>query len=151
MVAERSESWTCLPTRSITEGRARRYQSCTSPSSIAPRGGPSFTRIILYHSRLKIFTQANILVSSSLHAVLCDFGLSRIASDTTSRISAVDAAMIEGSLNWMAPERLEGTSKPRPSADIYSLGVTMWEVRTSLRPHSGPSTLDADAVDSSTP
>jgi serine/threonine protein kinase len=33
----------------------------------------------------------------------------------------------------MAPERLEGSSKLRPSADIYSLGITMWEVGPSAK------------------
>lgn len=67
-------------------------------------------------------------MSRAEEAVLCDFGLSRIVSDTVSRITGVEALEIEGSFNWMAPERLEGTSKLRPAADIYSLGVTMWEV-----------------------
>ena len=60
-------------------------------------------------------------------AVLCDFGLSRVRADVTSRTMKADAAIIIGSRNWMAPERLIGGSIKKPS-DIYAYGMTIYEV-----------------------
>lgn len=74
--------------------------------------------------------QLNVLIDDAGNAVLCDFGLSHIKADMTSRTantagsSRVDLA---GSHNWMAPERLLG-GLPRKPSDIYALGMTTYEV-----------------------
>lgn len=68
-----------------------------------------------------------MLIDDSGKAVLCDFGLSRIKSDATSRTAKPDAESIVGSRNWMAPERLMGGSLKMP-CDIYAFGMTLYEV-----------------------
>lgn len=78
-------------------------------------------------SLTRFFVQLNVLVDDGGNGVLCDFGLSRIRADVTSRASRVDADDIVGSLNWMAPERLLGGILKKPS-DIYALGMTTYEV-----------------------
>jgi serine/threonine protein kinase len=67
-----------------------------------------------------------VLIDDSGKAVLCDFGLTRIRADVTSRTSKVDGGII-GSRNWMAPELLLGGSLKKPS-DIYAFGMTIYEV-----------------------
>ncbi|KAJ6523944.1 kinase-like domain-containing protein, partial [Mycena vulgaris] len=68
----------------------------------------------------------NILVEDSGRALLCDFGLSRVKSDITSR-TTVGSALIAGSRNWMAPELMAG-SLPKMPSDIYAFGMTVYEV-----------------------
>lgn len=69
----------------------------------------------------------NVLIDDSEKAVLCDFGLSRVKADVTSRTGRGGEAVIIGSRNWMSPERLTGASLDEPS-DIYAFGMTIYEV-----------------------
>ena len=71
--------------------------------------------------------EANILVEQSGRALLCDFGLSRIKADATSRTAHTGNTRITGSRNWMAPELLAG-APPKMSSDIYAFGMTLYEV-----------------------
>jgi serine/threonine protein kinase len=73
--------------------------------------------------------EVNILVEESGRALLCDFGLSRIKADATSRTAHIASTVIAGSRNWMAPELLAG-SPPKIPSDIYAFGMTLFEVRT---------------------
>ena len=68
-----------------------------------------------------------MLIDNSGTAVLCDFGLSRVKADVTSRATRLNGGAILGSRNWMAPERLMGGSLKAP-CDIYSYGMTLYEV-----------------------
>ncbi len=71
--------------------------------------------------------QLNVLIDDSAKAVLCDFGLSRVKADVTSRTARPDGGSTAGSRNWMAPERLLGASLKNP-CDIYAFGMTIYEV-----------------------
>lgn len=68
---------------------------------------------------------ANTLVSSDHRALLCDFGLAKMVDTQTS--SSLAGA---GSLRWQAPELFDGTPRTVMS-DIYALGVTIAEVRST--------------------
>ena len=72
-----------------------------------------------------------MLIDDTGNAVLCDFGLSHVKADTTSRTVIHDAESIIGSRNWMSPERLLRGTLKKPS-DIYSLGMTIYEVSTDV-------------------
>lgn len=48
--------------------------------------------------------------------------------EVTTRIASSGGATVNGSRNWMAPELLSGGRLRKP-CDIYSLGLTIFEVR----------------------
>ena len=84
---------------------------------------------------------SNILVDAGGHAVLADFGVSRISDDALRRELAVDATMatdataasriVLGTANYLAPEvRAGGTATA--ASDIYSLGVTLFRLLTGV-------------------
>jgi serine/threonine protein kinase len=76
-----------------------------------------------------VHLQLNILIDDSGKAVLCDFGLSRIKADVTTR-TTFSERNIAGSRNWMAPEQLMG-GVPKKPCDIYAFGMTIYEVSTT--------------------
>lgn len=63
---------------------------------------------------------ANVLVSNEIHALLCDFGLTKYATSSTS--SALKGA---GSLRWQNPELWDGETL---QSDTYAFGMTIAEV-----------------------
>jgi serine/threonine protein kinase len=71
--------------------------------------------------------QLNVLIDDTPKAVLCDFGLSRVKADATSRTGTGSGGGITGSLNWMAPELLQG-GLLKTYCDIYAFGMTLYEV-----------------------
>ena len=72
-----------------------------------------------------------MLIDDAGNAVLCDFGLSRIKADVSSHTAMLDTGGVVGSRNWMAPERLMGSSLKRP-CDIYAFGMIVYEVSICL-------------------
>ena len=79
----------------------------------------------------ELIFQLNVLIDDSPKAILCDFGLSRVKADATSRTVAGSEAGNAGSLNWMAPELLQGGSL-KTYCDIYAFGMTLYEVRVGF-------------------
>ncbi|KAJ7496376.1 kinase-like protein, partial [Mycena latifolia] len=75
----------------------------------------------------------NILVEDSGRSLLCDFGLSRVKADITTRTGQVGNTIMAGSRNWMSPELLTG-SMPTMASDIYAFGMTMYELYTDETP-----------------
>ncbi|KAG8900786.1 ubiquitin-protein transferase activating protein, partial [Tulasnella sp. 403] len=72
----------------------------------------------------------NILVSSGVHALLCDFGLSRpTASETEPGLKGL------GGLRWQSPELWDGASKSFGS-DVYAFAMTISEILTGKLPFS---------------
>jgi len=70
----------------------------------------------------------NVLVSRG-RVVLLDFGITRVFG--------VGAARLEGTIDYMAPELLEGRP-PQAASDWYAVGVVLYEALTGRRPFSGP-------------
>ncbi|MBC7812892.1 MAG: protein kinase, partial [Burkholderiales bacterium] len=80
----------------------------------------------------------NILLDEDGNAYLTDFG---IAKDLNLNNSGTQADEIIGSLDYISPE--QARSEPvTPRTDIYSLGVTLYEVIVGQHPFVGISTIE---------
>ncbi len=77
---------------------------------------------------------ANIMRTSAGVAKLMDFGIARMDADR--RLTQTGHAV--GSLFYMSPEQIKGV-QPDARSDIYSLGITLYEMVTGRRPFEGDS------------
>lgn len=73
---------------------------------------------------------ANVLITQDGRAKLADFGLARPLSTANTQLTATNAVM--GTPDYMAPEQWQGKADHR--ADIYALGVMLYEMLTGTRP-----------------
>ena len=91
------------------------------------------------------YIKANILIDQNHHALLADFGLLTIASDTTNFTSSSSRAR-GGTTRWMSPERLDPdhfglkNSRPTKESDRYALGMVVLEVLSGRAPFASYST-----------
>ncbi|MGA2359853.1 MAG: protein kinase [Terriglobales bacterium] len=85
---------------------------------------------------------ANIVITPSGQVKVLDFGLARLDVDrelanvTRSTQSASNAGAVVGTLSYIAPEILRGEEAGARS-DIWSLGVTLFEMSAGHRPFRG--------------
>ena len=93
-------------------------------SSPAPKTG---TPMNLVHRDIK---PANIRVSKAGAVKLLDFGIAK--SDSVERHANTGTGLLAGTFGYLAPDRLteEGA---RPSADVYALGLVLYEVLSGHR------------------
>lgn len=79
---------------------------------------------------------ANILLDQSEHVWITDFGLAQAleADGVTTQ------AHVAGTLRYMPPERFHGISNAR--GDVYSLGVTLFELACGRTPFRGTSSVE---------
>ena len=82
---------------------------------------------------------ANMLLAEgpTVQVKLFDFGLAVMHEDDT--LTAVGD--IPGTLAYISPERLRG-DPARPSADVWAVGVLLWEALAGTHPFWGGSLLD---------
>ncbi|XP_068499977.1 probable serine/threonine-protein kinase SIS8 isoform X3 [Phaseolus vulgaris] len=85
-------------------------------------------RMKIVHRDLK---SANCLVNKHWTVKICDFGLSRLMTESPMRDSSS-----AGTPEWMAPELIRNEPFTE-KCDIFSLGVIMWELCTLSRPWEG--------------
>ncbi|MDQ6701198.1 MAG: protein kinase [Acidobacteriota bacterium] len=76
----------------------------------------------------------NIMLMPSGVVKLMDFGIARLATDR----KLTKTGMMVGSVYYMSPEQIEGRDLD-PRSDIYSLGITLYEIATGKRPFNGDS------------
>ena len=81
---------------------------------------------------------ANVLVAESGMLKVADFGTSRFLE------IAAHGTTVIGSPPYMAPEQFQG--KALFASDIYSLGVTMYQMLTGVLPYDTPSAADVDRL-----
>ncbi len=76
----------------------------------------------------------NILMSIDGAIKIADFGLARILGNEDQQGTLTATHQVMGTPRYMAPEQLEGTHRVDHRADIYSLGVVIYEMLTGELP-----------------
>lgn len=119
----------------LRNGNARQYISVNPECDLLRLLRDISQGIAYLHSRKVVhgdMKAMNVLIDDNGKAVLCDFGLSRVKADVTSHTARLGTAVVTGSRNWMAPERLTGGLVTKPS-DIYAFGMVVYEVNLAFR------------------
>lgn len=80
---------------------------------------------------------SNVLLSDAGHPMLFDFGVAKAAQ----RMTQTTAGELKGKLPYMAPETFKGAPIDR-TVDIFSLGVMLYEMATSISPFARGGDLD---------
>ena len=83
------------------------------------------------------FVQANVLISESGNARVCDYGLTPFISDPTFTVAATPGVV--GSSQWLAPELIGPPEGPNPRfeskpADVFAFAMLVVEVYTGRLP-----------------
>ncbi len=78
---------------------------------------------------------ANIMITPSGVVKLMDFGIAKMTADR----KLTQTGSTVGSLYYMSPEQIKGALDLDPRSDLYSLGVSLYEVVTGARPFQGDS------------
>jgi serine/threonine-protein kinase len=89
----------------------------------------------------------NILLDAHGKAALADFGIARqaISKGSSGTLTLAATGLPVGTPQYMPPEQLRGTGLDH-RADIYALGVVLYETLTGRTPHVGSSPLEVAAV-----
>jgi eukaryotic-like serine/threonine-protein kinase len=90
---------------------------------------------------------ANIFIMQRPHAPaivkVLDFGIAKLAAealDDDDHLTLTQVGVMIGTPRYMSPEQCDG-AKLTPAADVYSLGIILYEMLTSVTPFSGTSPL----------
>lgn len=83
---------------------------------------------------------ANILLDEYGNAYLADFGIAKNLGNPNLE-DQTRADEIIGSPSYFSPEQIRSETV-RPQADIYSLGVVLYELLTGAKPFQGPTPID---------
>ena len=132
----------------LVEGRP--LNSLIPPEGLRPElvvlyGGQIAAALAHAHDRGIIHRDiktANVVITPSGQVKVLDFGLAKLYVDheltdaTRSIQSATNASAVVGTLPYIAPEILRG-EKADARSDIWSLGVTLYEMSTGNRPFRG--------------
>lgn len=91
------------------------------------------------------FKTSNIMLvtkDGGEHAIVMDFGIARAASDRTAKSDErFDPDRLAGTPAYMAPEQVRG-EEVGPAADIYALGIVLYEMVTGAVPFTGDSAIE---------
>jgi eukaryotic-like serine/threonine-protein kinase len=120
----------------LQDGRLPAAESVRIMTTIARAVDHAHARDVL-HRDLK---PANILIDRYGEPHVVDFGLARRPNQR----ATASAALVAGTPAYMAPEQASGTGGSRPyAADIYSLGVILYELLTGELPFDRDTVRDA--------
>lgn len=71
----------------------------------------------------------NVLLTEDWRAKLGDFGRA-----TISAMTSTETPPKNGSIQWMAPELFQRTARKSKASDVYSFGITLWEISSRKIP-----------------
>ena len=83
---------------------------------------------------------ANVLLGRDGRVVVADFGIARTALGTG---DGDGRATIVGTPQYMAPEQVEGVADLDARADLFALGVMLFEMLTGKRPWTGSTPMES--------
>jgi serine/threonine protein kinase len=89
-------------------------------------------------------TPANVIVTAAGEVKLTDFGLSKSYGDDL----LTNCGEVLGSLPYLAPEQLKGTTQPDRRSDLYSVGAILYEHLTGQKPFGAKRRLAPVLTDS---
>jgi predicted Ser/Thr protein kinase len=119
--------------------RRRIERGALPPAEAARISGEIASALAYAHERGVIHRDLkpeNVLLSEDGRARLADFGLLRLARETspetTTRLTRTD--VILGTYEYMAPEQRRGTAEVDARADVFALGVILYECLTGRLP-----------------
>lgn len=69
-----------------------------------------------------------------------DFGIARLERSQLAPLTTISRGI--GTVRYIAPEQLAGSLEPKPTADIYSLGIVAYEMLTGERPFKPESEVE---------
>ncbi len=76
----------------------------------------------------------NVLVDKAGRVKIADFGLAKLVFDATHEATLTGTAELLGTFRYMAPELIERTGRVDHRADIYALGIVLYELLTGEVP-----------------
>ena len=86
----------------------------------------------------------NVMLRPDGYVKLLDFGLARLQPDGlaagSTQPAATETGLVLGTIGYMAPEQARG-ERVAPEADVFSLGVLLYELVTGRHPFMAPSQL----------
>jgi serine/threonine-protein kinase len=78
---------------------------------------------------------ANMIITPSGVVKLMDFGIAKMVADR----KLTQTGRTVGSLYYMSPEQIKGAADLDPRSDLYSMGISLYEMVTGARPFQGDS------------
>ena len=122
VIKEQAETKDAAAREALLEGCVRQIAACARALEYAHQRG-------IVHRDIK---PDNIIVDADGVPHISDFG---IAKNTQREVSLTKPGAIVGTPSYMAPEQANSLAERiGPAADIYSLGATLYDVATGVRP-----------------
>ncbi|GAB4572571.1 MAG: hypothetical protein Kow0077_12330 [Anaerolineae bacterium] len=78
---------------------------------------------------------SNILLAGGRFAKLSDFGLAKLLNESSADLSLTRTGGYLGTARYMAPEQIEDPSRVDERADIYALGILLFEMLSGSTPY----------------
>jgi tRNA A-37 threonylcarbamoyl transferase component Bud32/tetratricopeptide (TPR) repeat protein len=127
-----------LADRLTREGRLSLEETIRIGGEVAAALGAAHRRGIIHRD---VKPQNIMLEADTGRALVTDFGIARLApasgadEDDADRLTGL--GMVMGTPRYMSPEQASGERDLTPAADMYSLGIMLYEMLTGEYPYRG--------------